>query len=176
MISLRHRLSPLLLIPFSVFVFAAVVDAQSSLSEPLFRIERSKNANVVQYDARVQADGDLDRQDPVDAYWLRLASDGDRKELTWIQKTGAYGFSTRWIDGGATLELDIAADIERTIEVVRDDGAWRARCRIDGRPAWIERIFVQSEKALIGSKVVHIDFAGIDVETGERLTERLVAK
>lgn len=162
--------------PLAAFVLASAVNAQTPETEPLFRIERSKNANVVQYDAVLQPDGSLDRDNPVDAYWLRLAKDGSRKELTWIQRSGAYGFSTRWIDDGATLELDMSAAIERAVEVVKVDGGWRARCRIDGRPAWVERIFVQTEKGLVGRKIVHIDFAGVDVETGERRTERLMAE
>ena len=164
------------LAPIAAFALASAVNAQTPETEPLFRIERSKNANVVQYDAVLRPDGSLDRDNPVDAYWLRLAKDGSRKELNWIQRTSAYGFSTRWIDEGKTLELDMVAAIERPIEVVRVDGGWRALCRIDGRPAWVERVFVQSEKGFVGRKIVHIDFAGVDVETGERRTERLMAK
>ena len=157
-------------------VLVSAVNAQVPKTEPLFRIERSKNANVVQYDAVLQPDGSLVRDNPVDAYWLRLAKDGSRKELNLLQRTLAYGFSTRWIDDGETLELDMVAAIDRPIAVVRLDSGWRARCRIDGRPAWVRRIFVQSEKGFVGRRIVHLDITGVDVDTGERRTERLMAK
>ena len=44
-------------------------------NQSLFVIERSKNANVVQYDARLTADGVLDPKEPVKVYWILLAED-----------------------------------------------------------------------------------------------------
>lgn len=142
-------------------------------SQPLFRIERSKNANVVQYDGRVRADGSLDPDDPIDAYWLRLAKDGRRKELKWTQLP-AYGFSTAWQDEGRTLEIKMRAPIGRRVFVTRDGDVWRAYTRIDGRDAWIDRIFIESREGLLLPTVVHIDFEGTDVATGEKRTERFV--
>jgi len=61
-------------------------------TRPLFIIERSKNANVVHYDARLTADGKLDPKQPVIAYWIMLAKEGRREELSWIEKKKAHGF------------------------------------------------------------------------------------
>src|SRR5258705_13664792 len=58
----------------------------------LFTIARSKNANVVRYQARTRGGG-LDRSHPIDAYWLMLAEDGRREELSWAERKLAYGFS-----------------------------------------------------------------------------------
>ena len=141
--------------------------------QPLFRIERSKNANVVQYDARVQEDGSLDPAEPIDVYWLRLAGSGKRKELKWLQRRVAYGFSVHWAVDGSALELEMVVPIGRRVEVVRSGDAWQARTPIDGRPCHIERIYVKStERRFLPPKVEYIDFAGSDVETGERRTER----
>jgi len=66
--------------------------AAQAKTQPLFIIERSKNANVVHYDARLDADGRLDPKEPVVAYWIMLAEDGRRENLNWIEKRKAYGF------------------------------------------------------------------------------------
>jgi hypothetical protein len=58
-------------------------------TQPLFIIERSKNANVVHYDAQLTADGEIDPNEPVIAYWVMLATDGHREELNWIEKKKA---------------------------------------------------------------------------------------
>lgn len=154
---------------------AAALPATAGLrAEPLFRIERSKNANVVQYDALVRADGSLDRDEPVDAYWLRLASRGERKELKWLARTAAYGFEVHWRDDGG-VELEMVAPIGRRVHVVRTDAGWQARTRIDGRECRIRRIFVQSrERRFLPPRVEWIDFAGTDAETGEGCEERYV--
>ena len=166
---------PIAAIPFLMLVLAAAAPATAeTTSQPLFRIERSKNANVVQYDARVRSDGNLDRKEPVDAYWLRLASTGERKELKWLARRAAYGFEVDWQKDGS-LELDMVAPIGRRVRVLKTANGWEARTRIDGRESRIERIYVKSqERRFRLPKVDFIDFAGVDVESGEPRSERYV--
>ena len=153
---------------------AASPASAKTAAQPLFRIERSKNANVVQYDARVDEDGSLDRDDPVDAYWLRLARSGERKELKWLARKVAYGFDVHWQADGS-VELEMVAPIGRRLQVVKTTGGWQARTRIDGRECSIDRIFVTSvERRFRLPKVASIDFAGTDIETGEKRTEHYV--
>src|ERR1039457_5763512 len=59
-------------------------------TQPLFIIERNKNANVVHYDAQLTTDGKLDPKGPVIAYWVLLAKGGRRQNLNWIEKKTAY--------------------------------------------------------------------------------------
>jgi len=173
-----HRSSacPLLLLAATLAGLILVGPAAADpTSQPLFRIERSKNANVVQYDARVLADGHLDRDEPVDAYWLRFARDGGRKELNWLQRTAAYGFDVHWQDPGTGVELEMVAPIGRRVQVVPGPDGWEARTRIDGRTCRIDRIFVQSiERSLLPPKVEYIDFAGREVGSAEPCAERFV--
>jgi hypothetical protein len=166
------RIAPALLLGLALA--AATSAAAETRAEPLFRIERSKNANVVQYDARVLDDGSLDRDEPVDAYWLRLASSGERRELRWLARKAAYGFDVHWRSGG-TIELEMVAPIGRRLHVVKTGDGWQVRTRIDGRECTIDRIFVTSVKRRFRlPSVASIDFAGTDVETGEKRTERYV--
>jgi hypothetical protein len=164
---------PLLLVVTLGWLSLPQAAAAGTASRPLFRIERSKNANVVQYDARVNEDGGLDRDQPVDAYWLKLASDGRRKELNWLQRQAAYGFHVYW--QGSGLELEMVAPIGRRVQVVSGSDGWEARTRIDGRSCRIDRIFVKSiERRVLPPKVEYIDFAGRDVASDEPCTERFV--
>ena len=80
---------------FAVLVLLAAPAAAQMKTSPLFIIERSKNANVVHYDARLTADGELDPKEPVIAYWVKLTKDGRREELSWIEKKKAYGFEIK---------------------------------------------------------------------------------
>lgn len=146
----------------------AVADTEA---QPLFRIERSKNTKLVQYDARVRDDGNLDPDDPVDAYWRRAS--GTRKELKWLQRRAAYGFSVHWDEDRAALELEMKAPIGRRVRIARVGSSWQAQTRIDGRPCRIDRIYVKSiERRFRLPKVEYIDFGGTDLETGEPRTER----
>jgi len=166
-----------MLAPLVSLALASAIAASATAgtrAEPLFRIERSKNANVVQYDARVRSDGRLDREEPVDAYWLRLASSGERKELKWLARKAAYGFDVDWRDDGS-LELEMVAPIGRRVHVLETEDGWQARTRIDGRVCRIERIYVKSRERRFGlPSVEFIDFAGVDIESGETRTEHYV--
>jgi hypothetical protein len=63
---------------FAVLALPAAPATAQIKTSPLFIVERSKNANVVHYDARLTADGKLDPKEPVTAYWVLLAEDGRR--------------------------------------------------------------------------------------------------
>jgi len=145
---------------------------EEARTAPLFRIERSKNANVVQYDVQLRADGRLDPKEPVVAYWIRLEKDGQRKDLSWIQRRFAYGFDTGYNRETGVATLRMKADLGREIRVVRGDEGYRAELVIDGRPAYIERIFIQSIEGGVLPEVEYIDFWGTDLETGEPRYER----
>ncbi|MFB3077782.1 MAG: DUF4833 domain-containing protein [Lysobacterales bacterium] len=76
----------------SAWLSAAELEPGAIEQQHLFKIERSKNANIVQYDARVLPDGKLDPDKPVVGYWIRLAEDGRKMKLRFLEKRFAYGF------------------------------------------------------------------------------------
>jgi hypothetical protein len=67
----------------------------SALSENpdynLFKISRSRDADVICYDVSLGADGRLDAGSPVNIYWKRKSKVSVREPLTWIQNRYSYG-------------------------------------------------------------------------------------
>jgi hypothetical protein len=57
-------------------IAAAMLAAQTT--QPLFTIERSKNANVLHYEANLTAQGELDPKEPIVIYWIMKAEKGQR--------------------------------------------------------------------------------------------------
>lgn len=138
---------------------------------PLFRIERSKNANVVQYDAVLRQVDKLDPKTPVICYWVLKAEDGRREGLTALERR-AYGFKVAPEGGGSWL-LYLNATSDRSIRVLRWQGRWVAQIVIRGRSAVLERIYVETNESGLIPSVRWVDLYGSDMETGRRLTERL---
>jgi len=147
-------------------------DGDETVPQQLFRIERSKNANVVIYEARVTSDGHLNRRKPVDAYWVELARDGRREKLSAIERRFAYGFKARIVDD-STVVLDMAADIGREITVSLVNGVSRATTEIAGHAAYLDRIYVHSIEKKLWPSVQYLDLHGSDVVTGESRYERV---
>lgn len=142
--------------------------------EPLFRIERSKNANIIQYDAQIGPDGKLDSKQPIVAYWVRLAEEGQVKPLSWLQRKFAFGFDADYdpVSDSASMEMEV--DIGRSITVVRDGDTYRARTTIGRWDAFLDRIYIKAHKHGLLITVEYVDVFGHDVNTGEERFEHFV--
>lgn len=152
-----------------MLVFALVsqlLAAEPSCRVELFRIERSKNANVVLYE---RGEGD----EPVRASWLLLAGNGAREPLSLFERAFAYGFDVR--RAGEVVELTLKAFKQRVIKLVSRSGCLAAVSVIDGKLAVLERIFVKATDGLAPA-VEFIELYGLDAETGEARSERLMAR
>ena len=161
---------------FAVLTLLAVPAAAQTKTSPLFIIERSKNANVVHYDARLTADGKLDSKEPVIAYWVVLAEDGRREELSWIEKKKAYGFTVKPDPSINGYKMNLVAAPEKQIIVKAEKGGVHAEAVIDGRPAVLEKLYINASDRLTGPKVHYIEVHGKDLQTGEKRREKMVPK
>ncbi len=176
MLSLRTRIETIIVL--MIFISAALIFPVESLSKDtqtqhLFKIERSTNDNIVQYDVQMAADGKLDPKEPVVAYWVRLAKEGQKEDLKWVEKKFAYGFKTKYNAKTNTASMDMVAKINRKILVYEGQGEYRAETIIDGQPAYIEKIFISSKGKGVSAKITYIELFGKDEKTGEDRYERL---
>jgi len=161
---------------FVVLALIAAPAAAQMKTSPLFIIERSKNANVVYYDAQITADGDLDPREPVIAYWIMLAEDGRRKRLGWIEKRKAYGFTVKPGVSTNSYTMTLVADPKHQITVRQEKDTVRAEVEISGRTAVLEKMYIHASEGLFGPTVLYIEVYGKDLQTGEMLREKLVLK
>jgi hypothetical protein len=164
-VTVRILLACLLLAP-------GLAAAQST--REIFHIERSKNKNVVRYDARIDKDGHLDAKEPVVSYWL--GPDGKRWSVTLVDRTFFYGFTVRKDRGGDFWHLTIAAAKGRPMKLYLKDGQPLAEGRIAGVTALLKKFFVQFKENTPLSGVSYVDLIGVDAKTGEPRQERVVPK
>jgi hypothetical protein len=153
---------------------ADVPAAAQAQTQPLFIIERSKNANVVHYDAQIAADGRLDPKEPVIAYWIMLAQDGHREDLKWVEKKKAYGFGIKPDPSNGSYQMTVVSAPARPITVKKPGDAARAELVIDGRPAVLDKMYINSTDGLLGPTVNYIELRGKDLQTGEKRYEKIV--
>ena len=141
----------------------------------LFIIERSKNANIVKYDARIGKDGTIDRKQPVEAYWVLKAEGGKRQELSILDKQ-AYGFSVTWDAGQRYYRMTITPFSTREIRIIENNGVPEADTVIAGRPARLQKIFIKSVESFPQPKVQYLLIFGKDKKTGKDRREKIVPK
>ena len=142
----------------------------------LFRIERSKNANVVVYEGNPGTQTPLDVEKPVSASWLLLASTGERAGLKFLEKLLAYGFDARVVEKGQSATLTLKALRGRPLKVVQRQGCLAAVGFIDGAEAVLKRVFVTTDERGAAPKVTGVQLFGVDAATGVERTEQLIAE
>ncbi len=92
----------------------------------LFVLGRSKNANIVVYDANRDPAGDLASSDPVVAYWLLNGESGAREELNLVERQRAYGFDLTPGETPGTFEMAFKAGRSRRLVVASStDARWQ---------------------------------------------------
>ena len=163
--------------PFSLLVlnllFAPILaQAETLTSQPLFHIERSKNANIVQYDAQVAEDGKLFKKEPVVGYWIRLNEQGQKQSLNWLQRTFAYGFDTKLDKNRESAELNMKADVGQAIKIVREGDRYRAIVTIDGAPSYFGKMYIDATRHGLSVDVHYVELFGEDMKTGESRYEK----
>ena len=157
----------LALLTFALVTAQAVVCAAQTEPQSLFKIERSKNANIIQYDAQIGSDGKLLKKEPVIGYWIRLAEQGQVQQLSWVQRTFAFGFSAEYHRDSDTATIDMVADIGQPITVKRVEGKYMAVIDFEGQPSQLEKIFIQAHGKGISVTVEYVEIFGVDLKSGE---------
>jgi len=162
---LRLLLACLVLVP-------AVGGAQTT--REIFHIERSKNGNVVRYDARITKDGQLDPKNPINAYFQR--PDGTTFAITTMEFKFFYGYKVKWDEDGKFWHFSIAAAKERPMKLYLLDGKPVAEGRIAGVQCYVSKFFVQFKKDTIIPGVEWVDLYGAEIKSGRQVHERVVPK
>jgi hypothetical protein len=157
----------------AVALFAAAAGAEDQpCPSHLFVIARSKNANVVVYDARRDAAGNLDASNPIEAYWLLDGKEGAREELNLIERNRAYGFDVAPASEAGTWELTFKAGSKRRPSIRLSNGCPTAILPIAGKDAILRRIFIQSKEGIFQPTVQYVELFGDDLATGKPLQEK----
>lgn len=164
----------LLVVSGGVLAFFMLVSGPVDTGPTLFIIQRSTNANEVHYEVQVDANGEL-ADEPVVAYWVMKAEGGGREDLTFFERKMAYGFEVMDPDGKDGREMKLVAWEDRTIRLVKDkDGNWRAQTQINGKDAYLTRLYIETDEGGITPSVVHIDLFGQTVDGNDPVEERII--
>ena len=158
-----------------IFLFMQSM-ALAQFTQPLFVIEHSSNKNKLYYETRLTKDSTIDAHKPIHVYWIMWEKDPGgaiREELTLIEKRMAYGFKAIQDPGKKYFKLNLVAFPERTIKVYQKNGKAVAEVPINGQPAYLEKIFINSRETMALSKVNYMELFGRDKKTLEPLDEKV---
>ncbi len=164
----------------------AYVDAYlAKLANPniLFVIARSKNRNIVVYEANM-AGARLDDANPVQVYWLDIDPEyqakargkgkmDDREDLNFLEKKMAYGVSAApsSVSGEYTLSLVALPKTTMTLKLI--DGRPRAVYVKDGQQLVVCSVYVSSRDTWTGPKVEYVNIESTVLATGAKYVDTI---
>ena len=143
----------------------------------LFYVQRSPNANTIVYAARLDANGAIRRDDPVEAFWRKFNIDGGKQPLNFIERMMAYGVRTDAVKPGAPITFTIAALPERKLTLTLDAGKRpQALMQTGTRTVKLAYVYLHVVEGGLMPSVPELDIFGTDIASGKTVHEHLVQK
>ena len=142
----------------------------------VFYLQLSDKTDTVVYAVNRRADGTIEPSDPVHVYWRLYAQGGEKSELTFLQRTLAFGVQlapAKDRPGDFISRLNAYPNIPVLVDETTD-GKVSAFMPIAGEPAQLICVYVERRMQFgIVPQVLYIDFFGRTLDGGKKVVERL---
>ena len=174
-ISMEHKMKRA--ISFVLLFLMLGVNIYADKTSNLFVIERSKNANVVSYDAVLTDDGKIKEESPIDAYWLLYAyKNGEREELSAFDKK-AYGFKAKYNAEKQNFDFVLKAAKDKPMTIDLYNGIAKAVIKINNVDCFLEKVYIGSVDGAFGiPNVSFYELFGTEVSNGAKQQQKIVVK
>ena len=139
----------------------------------LFYLQRTFNTNTIVCELNYE-DGVLNEKKPVHVFWIRFAEQGQRQELSYIQRTFAYGIKTKFLSKDK-YELRFVSYKKYLMHLMKaTNGKYYVFVKIQGKQAILNRLFIKINGGSFWSpNVEYMEIKGIDITNGNELVERI---
>lgn len=163
----------LLLLAAAVLLGAAGEDFPVP-AEPnqIFYVQRSLNSNTIVYTARIGDDGKLDPKRPVDVFWRRYNDEGERKELSSLERSMAFGVKSDPVeDEPGSFMIRVVSYPRRAALLKIVDGVPRLEMKVAGVPAKLDHAYLDVDDSGSVPSVNRVDLYGVSLADGKPLKE-----
>jgi len=139
----------------------------------LFYLQRTPNTNTIVCELNVNK-GVLNTEEPVHVFWIRYGEQGQREELSFIQRTFAYGIKSEKVSNDK-YDLHFVSYKKYHMYLMKGaNNKYNVYAPINQKQAILERIFVKINGGTFWKpNVEYVEIKGIDPGTGKEVTERM---
>lgn len=151
-----------------------VQDVRGRIPNLLFLVERSKNRNVVVYEANMEG-SNLNSGDPVRVYWIMYEKSGNPTEdLNFLERRSAYGITVQAGEQEGHFIVTLPS-FSRPIEVYIDEnGVAVAVTQVNEGRAKLDRIYIKATDGWGLPKVEYVDVFARNIEDDSEIHERII--
>lgn len=145
------------------------------ISNQLFYLQRDPNTNTIICELNVEKNGDINKKDPIKVYWIRYGDDGEKEDLSYIQRKFAYGIQTKAI-GDDEYELRFVSHKKLPMYLMKsdDDKKYHVYVTVNKKKIQLEKIFVRIEGGSFWlPNVKYVELKGINTANKTSIIERI---
>jgi hypothetical protein len=142
----------------------------------LFYIHKNTNPNAVVYALNLGTNSKIDTQDPIEVFWRRYQEDGRKKKLAWLEKTFAFDFKVKPVQGKENMFAFslIAMKNKQLYATQNKKGEPIVLMTIAGKTALLEKIYLMVDDTKRIQSVLSMELFGKDPKTGSLIYEKIV--
>lgn len=142
----------------------------------LFYVQRDPNINTIICQLNVDKQGEVNKTQPVNVFWMRYGDKGEKKELSYIQRKFAYGIVSKDL-GNGQFELRFVSHKKLPMYLTKSpvDKKYHVYATINNKKMELDRIFLRIEGGSFWvPNVKYVEIKGVDAATSSKqLTERI---
>lgn len=144
------------------------------ISNQLFYLQRDPNTNTIIYQLNIDSKGELDKESPLNVFWMRYAEKGQKSGLNLIQRKFAYGINSKQM-AADKFELKFVSYGKLPLYLMKDkSNQYRVFVTVANRQIILNRIFVRIEGGTFWvPNVKYVELKGLDANTGQEVAERI---
>jgi len=151
---------------------AEALPVPKGINNMLFYLQRDPDANTVVYQLNIK-NGELNADDPVNAFWVKYADKGQVKQLSALQRRLAYGLRAKAL-GNGRHELRFVSYPKLPLYLVKEGSDYNVLTKVDQRNLILNHIFVRVKEGTLNfPKVEYVELIGTDAESGRALIHRI---
>ena len=153
-----------------------VFPTPEGIANQLFYLQRDPNTNTIVCQLNVDKQGEVNKVQPVNVFWMRYGDKGEKKELSYIQRKFAYGIVSKDL-GNGQFELRFVSHKKLPMYLRKStaDKKYHVYATINNKKMEIERIFLRIEGGTFWfPNVKYVEIKGRDAAVpAKAFTERI---
>jgi hypothetical protein len=146
------------------------------VTNQLFYLQRDPNTNTIICQLNTNAKGEVDKDEPVNVYWLRYQENGEKKDLGYVQRKFAYGIDSKYL-GKDQYELRFVSHKKLPMYLIKSevDKKYHVFVTVNNKKIQVERIFLRIEGGSFWlPNVKYVEIKGLNTATNASITERII--
>jgi hypothetical protein len=142
----------------------------------LFYLQRPANTNTLIYELNAE-NGVPDKKKPIHVFWISYAKNGQKEELSGLEKRYAYGVKVTELAEGQFEFYLVSCKYLKLLLKQGDDKFYHVYANINNKLLMVSRIYIEVKGgSLFKPNIDYVDVKGIDTISGSETEERIKFK